>query len=300
MKVAIASSSDLAIPLISAIAQEHTISYCISTPDKPQKRSGSPAPNSFSEKVEGYEVFKPESSAQLLDILQRKPVDIVVTLAYGKLISKEALSSPPHGWLNIHFSLLPQWRGASPVQSSLIAGEESGGFSIFKLDEGLDTGPIFLKQSYTYDSSARSGSILRELAAQAASSINKVLQDIEIGVEPTPQHNESSTHAGKFATTDGALETSMDITEAFNRYRALSDNPGVYIEVKGVRVKIIEARVEYDNNCLPGTIKVNKNHLMVGFQGGYLDLCSIIPAGKKQMLGADYARGARLVDGEHI
>lgn len=300
MKIGVASSSELGLALISSLKLEHNIAFLLSTPDKPHKRSSTPMANEFVAGATGYPIYKSTSQDALKQVLVENPVDLVVTLAYGVLISEALLQMPRFGWLNIHFSLLPQWRGASPVQSSLLNGEKIGGFSIFKLDSGLDTGPLYYQEEFEYGESLTSKEILTELASRSASVLNQILKNIENGEMPRSQKGECTNIARKFTPEDGKLEFDLDVRKAFDTWRALSHNPGVYIYIKGIRVKLIRVRKLADSSATPGVAKINKNSVLIGFKGGFLELLEITPSGKKSMSGAEYFRGLRVVDGDSL
>ena len=300
MKIAVASSIALGKVIVDCVSQLHDVSYCITTPDAPKGRSGLSVPNDFAQSMAGdsYQIFKPESKAELESLLTSNNVDIVITLAYGMLVPNLALKQPRYGWLNIHFSMLPKWRGASPVQSSLLAHERQGGYTIFQLDEGLDTGPVFHQGSYSYPNGAKTSEILTALTYSSVEVLPKILKDIETGCTPQPQTGDPGPHARKFISKDGKIDTSMSIQHAYVIYRALSENPGVYLENPKTRIKIIDARHELDPNALPGQWVVTKNELKLGFVGGYLILETVTPSGKKTMTGLDFMRGARIVSGD--
>ena len=300
MKIAVASSIALGKEIVDCVSQLHEVSYCITTPDSPKGRSATPVPNDFAQSMVGspYQLFKPQSKAEIDPLLTSKSVDIVITLAYGMLIPSLALKQPRFGWLNIHFSLLPKWRGASPVQSSLLAHERQGGYTIFQLDEGLDTGPIFYQGSYTYPDDAKTSEILSALTFSSVQVLPKILNNIESGCIPKPQVGDPGPHARKFSSTDGKIVTSMSVQDAYVIYKALSENPGVFLENSRTRIKIVEAKYELDSDALPGQWVVSKNQLKLGFVGGYLILERVTPSGKRTMTGLDFMRGARIDSGD--
>ncbi|MEY3836911.1 MAG: hypothetical protein RLZZ448_740 [Actinomycetota bacterium] len=151
MKILVASSSPLAKDLLNHINNsEHQLLGGISSPDRASGRGQSVSSNDFASYCQeiGVTCYKPSTNKELADILQKTQVELVITLAYGRLIKTSELQIPKHGWLNVHFSLLPRWRGAAPVQRAIAAGDEQSGVTVFKLEQGLDTGPIYSTLSY--------------------------------------------------------------------------------------------------------------------------------------------------------
>ena len=152
MRIAVASSSLIALPTIERLSHNHEISLLISTPDTPAGRGQVLTPNVFSEYFKAdSRLVKPTTSHELVDVLSRQSIDLAIAIAYGKLLNKETLNATQYGWINLHFSLLPKWRGAAPVQRAMMAGETELGFTIFKLDEGMDTGPIYSQRTHRLD-----------------------------------------------------------------------------------------------------------------------------------------------------
>ncbi|NBY38101.1 MAG: methionyl-tRNA formyltransferase, partial [Actinobacteria bacterium] len=136
-------------PTIERLSTEHDVALLISTPDAPSGRGRTLAPNEFATYfASDIRLAKPETQDDLSRLLSEKKIDIAIAIAYGKLIKKSALETPSYGWINLHFSLLPKWRGAAPVQRAIMANEQEIGLTIFKLDEGMDTGPMFRQMTY--------------------------------------------------------------------------------------------------------------------------------------------------------
>ena len=224
----------------------------------------------------------------------------MVTVAYGRLIKKEALSIPPRGWINIHFSQLPRWRGAAPVQYSLLSGDKNTGISIFQLDEGMDTGPLFFCKSFDIGADDTTSTLLLRLSTEAAKSINAVLDEILQGAQPTPQSSEGATLAPKFTKEDGRLDFRREAQTLINKIRALGEKPGTYLTFINERLNVGRARVvnELSFSGDYGTFYATKSALYVKASDAWIELLEVKPAGKKAMSGSEFARGARIGEGE--
>ena len=300
MQIAIASSSPVGIPIVDALSKSrHTISYLITNPDKKTGRGLTTKENSFAELVTDYglEIHKPSTHSELHALLSDQPVDLVITAAYGRLIKPEELTLPKYGWINIHFSLLPQYRGASPVQHAILNGDELTGVSIFHLDEGMDTGPIFNQYEHRVSPATTTPELLNDLAQLASKHVGTVVDDIERGIDPTPQSSVGISFAGKFSKDEGRILPSHSALAAERRIRALADNPGVFINFRGARLGIAGAHLTNQSGT-PGTLTASKTGLFLHLSDGSLQLVSVTPQGKKRMTGADFARGARIAEAE--
>ncbi len=303
MRIALASSSPVGIPILEALAEgDHEIVFVITNPDKETGRGQKISANAFSQAAadRSIPVEKPKSHEEITGILSSYPVDLVVTVAYGRLIKKEALSIPPRGWINIHFSQLPRWRGAAPVQYSLLSGDKNTGISIFQLDEGMDTGPLFFCKSFDIGADDTTSTLLLRLSTDAAKSINAVLDEILQGAQPTPQSSEGATLAPKFTKEDGRLDFRREAQTLINKIRALGEKPGTYLTFRNERLNVARARVvnELSFSGDYGTFYATKSALYVKASDAWIELLEVKPAGKKAMSGSEFARGARIGEGE--
>ncbi len=303
MRIALASSSPVGIPILEALAEgDHEIVFVITNPDKETGRGQKISANAFAQAAADryIPVEKPKSHEEITGIFSSYPVDLVVTVAYGRLIKKEALSIPPRGWINIHFSQLPRWRGAAPVQYSLLSGDKNTGISIFQLDEGMDTGPLFFCKSFDIGADDTTSTLLLRLSTEAAKSINAVLDEILQGAQPTPQSSEGATLAPKFTKEDGRLDFRREAQTLINKIRALGEKPGTYLTFRNERLNVARARVvnELSFSGDYGTFYATKSALYVKASDAWIELLEVKPAGKKAMSGSEFARGARIGEGE--
>lgn len=300
MRIAIASSSDFSLPILDAlgmIAGVEVVGF-ISTPDRPKGRSGRATPNGFVLAIEqhGLPIFKPQDDSELLGALDQLNPDLVVVIAYGRIVKESALSIPRFGWINLHYSLLPKYRGAAPVQRTLIAGEAVFGYSIFQLDPGMDTGPIYLQREVAVSGNQNATDILRLLSRAAAESIPSLIEMLESETSPTPQQGDPS-FATKISKEELFLDLRLPGNEIFNRIRALTDQPGAWSRFFGIRIIIHRAELtEYLID--PLSLAVIKGRLILGLVGLSIELKRVTPEGRREMTGAEYARGLRLAEGE--
>ena len=296
MKLFVASSSLVAKPLISTllVSKDHQLLGLITNPDKATGRGMQIEANELatwaqSEKIQTY---KPSTHDEIRLIIEKNKPDLVITIAYGQLIPEPLLDLPKHGWINVHFSTLPKWRGAAPVQWAILNGDKESGISIFKLERGMDTGPIYLMQSIQIESSERSEELLERLSILGSSLTLDSLTLISDGFTPQAQSAQGVSIAPKFKKSDGQLDWSQSSEQIFNRYRALSDNPGVWSMLADLRIKIDSLRPSYASDQLkPGEILIDSEKFFVGTSTNVIEIVRLTPAGRNQMSAAEFIRG---------
>ena len=296
MKLFVASSSLVAKPLISTllVGKDHQLLGLITNPDKATGRGMQIEANELatwaqSEKIQTY---KPSTHDEIRLIIEKDKPDLVITIAYGQLIPEPLLDLPKHGWINVHFSTLPKWRGAAPVQWAILNGDKESGISIFKLERGMDTGPIYLMQSIQIESSERSEELLERLSILGSSLTLDSLTLISDGFTPQAQSAQGVSIAPKFKKSDGQLDWSQSSEQIFNRYRALSDNPGVWSMLADLRIKIDSLRLSYASDQLkPREILIDSEKFFVGTSTNVIEIVRLTPAGRNQMSAAEFIRG---------
>ena len=295
MKILIASSSHLGIDLLEHLQNsDHQILGAISSPDQARGRGQSVGSNEFSAHCQRIDIdcYKPGSDQQLSEVLQQTQAELVITLAYGRLIKANELQMPKFGWLNVHFSLLPRWRGASPVQRAIAAGDRETGVTVFKLEEGLDTGPIYSTINYALDNKSRSDQVLNHLASLSIKPVNEALKMIEDGQRPTAQSGDGVTLAPKILKSEGRIDWSQDSKEIEARIRAFHPWPGAYTLINGKRIGVIEGQVR-DNRGVAGEI-ISFEPLIVASGSSSLEILRVKPENKKEMSSGEWLRGARI------
>ena len=296
MKVVIASSSYVSKPLISLLSssREHELIGLITNPDKATGRGMNIVPNELASwgMSNGINVLKPEGRDNLKDLIKTLNPDIVITIAYGQLIPEELLNLPKYGWINVHFSSLPRWRGAAPVQWAILSADKETGVTIFQLDKGMDTGPVYLSESVSIERDETTEMLLTRLSNIGADLAIQSLSKIQTGIKPVAQFNSGVTLAPKITKNDGKINWHENTDEIFNRYRALAGNPGIWTLLGELRLKIdsleISSRVE---KISPAEVLISDEHLLVGANNGVIEIKTLTPAGRSQMSAAEFIRG---------
>jgi methionyl-tRNA formyltransferase len=296
LKVVIASSSYVSKPLISLLSssREHELIGLITNPDKATGRGMNIVPNELASwgMSNGINVLKPEGRDNLKDLIKTLNPEIVITIAYGQIIPEDFLNLPKYGWINVHFSSLPRWRGAAPVQWAILSADKETGVTIFHLDKGMDTGPVYLSESVSIERDETTEMLLARLSNIGADLVIQSLSKIQTGIEPVAQSNSGVTLAPKITKNDGKINWHENTDEIFNRYRALAGNPGIWTLLGELRLKIdsleISSRVE---KISPAEVLISDEHLLVGANNGVIEIKTLTPAGRSQMSAAEFIRG---------
>ena len=296
MKVVIASSSYVSKPLISLLSssREHELIGLITNPDKATGRGMNIVPNELASwgMSNGINVLKPEGRDNLKDLIKTLNPEIVITIAYGQIIPEDFLNLPKYGWINVHFSSLPRWRGAAPVQWAILSADKETGVTIFQLDKGMDTGPVYLSDSVSIERDETTEMLLTRLSNIGADLAIQSLSKIQTGIKPVAQLNSGVTLAPKITKNDGKINWHENTDEIFNRYRALAGNSGIWTLLGELRLKIdsleISNRVE---KISPAEVLISDEHLLVGANNGVIEIKTLTPAGRSQMSAAEFIRG---------
>lgn len=296
MKVVVASSSPVAIPLISALnaSSTHQLIGLLTNPDKATGRGMHVVANELATWAEslGLNVQKPENNDELKKVIENIKPEIVITIAYGRIIPLDLLELPKSGWINVHFSLLPRWRGAAPVQWAILNGDKQTGITVFKLDKGMDTGPVYLEQVTPINDNENSDELLKRLSQIGSDLAIKSLELISDGVIPKPQASNGITLAPKISKNDGKIDWQQSSNQVVNRFRALSSNPGVWSLLGELRIKIDSlVASSFVDQIKPADIVINGERLFVGVLDGVIEILILTPAGRSQMSAAEFIRG---------
>jgi methionyl-tRNA formyltransferase len=304
MRLVFAGTPAVALPALDAIESSgHDLVAVVTRPDAAAGRGRAlrRSPVASWADARGIEVLTPEKprdpdfQARLRDIAP----DIVPVVAYGALVPQPALDIPRLGWINLHFSLLPEWRGAAPVQHAVLHGDQVTGASVFQLEAGLDTGPVFGTVAEHIAPTDTSGELLIRLSRVGADLLTQVLDAIEAGaVTAVPQSGEPSL-APKITVDDAEVRWTEPAFAVDRRIRACTPEPGAWGTLRGDRVKIGPVTLSAGESRLdPGVVRVLKSRVLVGTATDPVVLGDVQASGKKPMSAADWARGARLADGE--
>ena len=302
MKVVIASSSPVAIPLISALnaSSTHQLLSLLTNPDKATGRGMHVVANELATWTEslGINIQKPENNDELKKIIESIKPEVVITIAYGRIIPRELLEIPKYGWINVHFSLLPRWRGAAPVQWAILNGDKQTGITVFKLDKGMDTGPVYLEQATPINDDENSDELLKRLSQIGSDLAIKSLELISEGVTPKPQASIGITLAPKISKNDGKIDWTQSSDQVVSKFRALSSNPGVWSLLGELRIKI-DALVASSlvDQIKPADIVINGERLFVGVLDGVIEILILTPAGRSKMSAAEFIRGLPIREG---
>jgi methionyl-tRNA formyltransferase len=252
----------------------------------------------------GIEVLKPNrpKDPDFLERLREIAPDCCPVVAYGALLPKAALDIPAHGWVNLHFSLLPAWRGAAPVQHAIMAGDEITGATTFLIEEGLDSGPVYGTVTEEIRPTDTSGDLLTRLAFAGAGLLAATMDGIEDGtLKAVPQPSEGVSLAPKVTVEDARVDWRAPALRVDRVVRGCTPAPGAWTTFRGERLKIVQARpVPERTDLAPGQLSAGKNNVYVGTGSYAVELLWVQPQGKKPMRGADWARGVRIAAGETL
>lgn len=302
MRLVFAGTPAVAVPTLQALAADHEIVAVITRPDAPQgrKRTLTPSPVAVAAEELGLPVIKAarldEEATGRVAALR---AELGVIVAYGGIVREPLLSTPEHGWINLHFSMLPRWRGAAPVQRALIAGDEDLAVSVFQLVAALDAGDVFAARTVPVPDGAVAATALEILAVDGAALTADVVGGIAAGTaQSVPQSGEATT-AAKLTLEDGLLDWSKPAAELFARYRGVTPEPGAHTTVDGARWKVLAAEIaDADAPTLaPGEMAGTKRGVLIGTGTTPLLVTKAQPAGKGAMNAADWWRGLRETDG---
>lgn len=312
MRLVFAGTPEVAVPALDALlaSGRHEIAAVVTRPDARAGRGRRlvPSPVAQRSEEEGIEVLKPAKprDEDFLARLREIAPDCCPVVAYGALLPRVALDVPRHGWVNLHFSLLPAWRGAAPVQHALLAGDEVTGASTFQIEEGLDSGPVYGVVTEEVRTTDTSGDLLTRLAFAGAGLLAATMDGIEDGtLRPEPQKEEGVSLAPKISVEDARIDWSAPALRVDRLVRACTPAPGAWTVFRDERLKVRSVALAPDgagdgSGPGPGELLVGKNSVLVGTGSHPVRLEWVQPQGKKPMPAADWARGTRIAAGERL
>ncbi|MCP2030856.1 methionyl-tRNA formyltransferase [Okibacterium sp. HSC-33S16] len=295
MRLVFAGTPSVAVSsLLALLDTEHEVVAVISREDAPlgRKRVLTPSPVAEAAVARGIPVLKANRLTEsMADTVRSLDADLGVIVAYGGLVREPLLSTPRHGWINLHFSLLPAWRGAAPVQRSLIAGDTVTGASVFQLVPELDAGDLYGTVEHPVGPDITAGELLDELADVGSSLLVSVVNDIARGNATAVPQSGEPTLAPKLTLDDGRLAWTEPADVLYNRFRGVTPEPGAHTTIGSARFKILDARARTDVTLPPGTITMRDKIVLIGTGSTALELVTVQPAGKAAMRAADWWRG---------
>jgi methionyl-tRNA formyltransferase len=315
MRVAFAGTPRAAVPSLEAIlSSRHEVVAVITRPDAPAGRGRRPARSPVAERAAdaGVEVLKPARprDPEFLDRLRAIGPDCCPVTAYGALLPQAALDIPLHGWVNLHFSLLPAWRGAAPVQHAILRGDDVTGASTFKIVAELDAGPVYGVVTEPIRPDDTAGDLLERLAISGAGLLVATLDGIEAGqLQPQPQPSDGVSFAPKIGVDDARVNWDLPAQAIGRLIRACTPAPGAWTVLDGTRLKLGpvsevgalgSGALESGAKLGPGELEVDADGVLAGTGTSPVRLGEVQPAGKRRMTAGEWARGLRLDDREPL
>ena len=304
MRIVFAGTPEPALPSLQRLVDSprHDVIAVLTRPDAAAGRRGKPAPSPVAQLAldAGIPVLRPDrpNSAGFIAELSALAPDCCAVVAYGALLSVDLLAVPAHGWVNLHFSILPAWRGAAPVQAAIAAGDTVTGATTFLIEPSLDSGPVYGVVTEMIRPADTAGDLLDRLAVSGAGLLATTLDGIEDGaLTPVPQPAEGISLAPKITVEQARVRWELPAHVIDRRIRAVTPNPGAWTMIADMRVKLGPVRLDEGAEPLaPGEIRIERAAVKVGTGSHPVALGQVQPPGKKPMNAADWARGARLDD----
>ena len=301
MQIAVAATPEVALPTLEALLKsEHDLVSVITQPDRPAGRGLSlkESPVAIWAKDRGISVRKPVDQQELK--LAVSDMDLVITIGFGVIIKEEILNLPTHGFINLHFSLLPRWRGAAPVQRAIEAGDEITGVTVFKLDKGMDTGPIYRQKEIAMPPKATTDSLLQNLAVVGAPVVLDAISAIEAKELPVIQSSVGASRAEKLSKDEARIDWQDASLNIERKIRAFYPAPGAWTTFRDEAIKIESATAGETKAGLPGEISLEGKDLYISTSEGSLQILKVKPAGKASMDAISWINGARIEQHERF
>ena len=295
MRAVFFGTPEPAIASLEALVEIADVVGVVTRPDAARGRSKQLHPSPVAEVAArlALPIFKPGHGSDISAITSGLgQLDVGVVVAFGMMLNSEVLALPGAGLVNVHFSLLPRWRGAAPVERAILAGDEVTGVSIMSMDAGLDTGPVIATASVSIDPDNSAGELTTRLASEGAVLLSEVLPAWTDGeIEPVEQDDSAATYAHKLTTAESRLDLSEPAEQVLRRIRAFEPRPGAHVYLGDDRFKIRDAALEAGPSLAVGELHFDGDRLWVGTGTDALVLRAVQPSGRSQMDGAAWARG---------
>lgn len=317
MKVIFMGTPDFAVPVLRGLAEskEHEVTAVITQPDKARGRSGKLVFTPVKElAVEcGIPVYTPErvKAPEFVNRLREIPCDVIVVVAFGQILSKEILTMPKYGCINVHASLLPRWRGSAPMQWAILSGDKKTGLTTMQMDEGIDTGDMLLRREVDIEPEDTGESLHDKLAALGSGLLLETLEQLQRGkLVPQPQKDEDSTYAKMLTKELGRIDWNMDAARIERYIRGLNSWPGAYTRFREKTLKLWKAQVVSKDSlqevtmpvgtCPGMIIAADKESFTVSTGKEYLRILELQLEGKKKMDTASFLRGVKIEKAEML
>ena len=300
MRLCVAATPKVAIPTLDyLLLSNHELISVITQPDRPSGRGQKSRESEVSQWAAQNNVtcHKPQGEQETLAALV--DADLLLTIGYGVILPTSVISLPTHGSINLHFSLLPRWRGAAPVQRAIEAGDSVSGVTVFALDEGMDTGPIYLEKRFALDADITSDELLDELADLGVEAVAQTLTLIEQGVRPHAQSSEDATRAMKISKGDAQIDWNQSAEVISQKIRAFTSNPGAWTNFRESTLKVFTPTIT-DFPLPPGELLLKEKKLYIGTSTFAIEIGEVQPSGKALMPASSWVNGVRLDSGERL
>ncbi|MCV7408605.1 methionyl-tRNA formyltransferase [Mycobacterium florentinum] len=303
MRLVFAGTPEPALPALRRLidAPGHEVVAVLTRPDAASGRRGKPEPSPVAREAldRGIPLLRPSrpNSAEFVAELSEFAPECCPVVAYGALLRDGLLGMPPRGWVNLHFSLLPAWRGAAPVQAAIAAGDAITGATTFRIEPSLDSGPVYGVVTETIQPTDTSGDLLERLAISGAALLLATLDGIADGsLTPQPQPSDGVSIAPKITVEEARVRWDLPAAVVERRIRAVTPNPGAWTMIDDLRIKLGPVQIDADapESLAPGAIHIDRKNVRIGTGSEPVRLGQIQPPGKKFMNAVDWARGARL------
>ncbi len=283
------------MPSLAALMEVAAVEFVVTQPDRPKGRGRNvEAPAVKLAAAEwGLPVFQPQSHAELMGLFSEAKLDVAVVVAYGRILKRELLDTTEAGFVNVHFSLLPRWRGAAPVERAILAGDDYTGVSLMVLDEGMDTGPVFAVAETPINEYETAGQITGRLSSLGADVLRDHLDDyLHDRLRPARQMRTGATLAPRLTTAEARLDIEQGPTSFARTVRAFNPRPGAWFEAEGQRIKVFEVGPATPE-VAAGTIEIINGRPILGLRHGAVELVEVQPGGKAAQTGRAWANGRR-------
>jgi methionyl-tRNA formyltransferase len=305
VRLVFAGTPEPALPSLARLVDSprHDVVAVLTRPDAAAGRRGKPSPSPVARFALEHDIpvlrpGRPNSDEFIRELTGLAP-ECCAVVAYGALLSERLLAVPEHGWVNLHFSLLPAWRGAAPVQAAIAAGDTVTGATTFLIEPALDSGPVYGVVTETVRPTDTAGELLERLSISGAALLATTLDGIaDASLQPVPQPADGVTIAPKITVEEARVRWDLPAHVVERRIRAVTPNPGAWTMIGDLRVKLgpvaIQEADESADALAPGAIRVERHGVHIGTGSQPVVLGVIQPTGKKPMNASDWARGARL------
>jgi methionyl-tRNA formyltransferase len=296
VRAAFLGTPSAAIPPLIALMEVADVDLVVTRPDAPKGRSKRPQPPPVKLAAQefGLEVAQPATRDELFAVMEGAGVDLGLVVAYGRILPPSTLATTRFGFINVHFSLLPLWRGAAPVERAILAGDETTGVSLMLMEEGLDTGPVIAAAETEIAPDDTGGSLTAALASLGADLVLDHLVPYTQGQrDPAPQLDRLSTYAGRLTKEEARIVGGTPAEVVERMVRAFHPRPGAWVTAGGIRYRILEAHLAAAS-VVDGTVEVQGDRVFLGStEGVVLEIDRIQPAGKRVMTAVEFANGHR-------